>query len=363
MREFRDNEEVDFAIVGTGCGGSVLAAKLAEAGYLGGSPRRGPVLAAALRLRLRRARAGQALLARRADLGRRRRDRARREQLRSGGRRVHGALPDGLAALPPRLVQGAHPARLRRRLAGRCPRRCGATTPRWSARSASRARSAIPGGRRAGAIPTAPTRSTPRGSCSCAGPRRWASTGRRRRSAPSRRRAARARPASIAACARSAARPTPSSRCWSPTSPARSPPGRRCATSPWWAGSGPTRRGGRDGVEYHRDGRWRFQRARHVVVSGYSIETPRLLLNSATGRHPRGLGNGNDQVGRYLMVHSNHAVWGELRRGDPLVQGAALDGLLRALELRRRRSLEGLRRRLFVHEPGAAARPTSRARW
>ena len=69
-------------------------------------------------------------------------------------------------------------------------------------------------------------------------------------------------------------------------------------------------RGRPDGVEYHRDGCWRFQRARHVVVSGYSIETPRLLLNSATGRHPHGLGNGDDQVGRYLMVHSNHAVWG-----------------------------------------------------
>ena len=36
------------------------------------------------------------------------------------------------------------------------------------------------------------------------------------------------------------------------------------------------------GVHYHRDGRWRFQKARAVVVAGYAIETPRLLLNSAT---------------------------------------------------------------------------------
>ena len=42
------------------------------------------------------------------------------------------------------------------------------------------------------------------------------------------------------------------------------------------------------GVHYHRDGAWRFQRARNVVVAGYAIETPRLLLNSATDRFPEG---------------------------------------------------------------------------
>jgi choline dehydrogenase-like flavoprotein len=37
-------------------------------------------------------------------------------------------------------------------------------------------------------------------------------------------------------------------------------------------------------------------------VAGYSIETPRLLLNSASSRFPDGLCNDFDQVGRYLMV-------------------------------------------------------------
>ena len=39
-----------------------------------------------------------------------------------------------------------------------------------------------------------------------------------------------------------------------------------------------------------------------VAVAGYSIETPRLLLNSASTRFPDGLCNDFDQVGRYLMV-------------------------------------------------------------
>ena len=63
-------------------------------------------------------------------------------------------------------------------------------------------------------------------------------------------------------------------------------------------------------MHYHREGRWRFQRARNVVVAGYAIETPRLLLNSASGRFPDGLANSSGLVGKNLMVQSNQAVWG-----------------------------------------------------
>jgi choline dehydrogenase-like flavoprotein len=38
------------------------------------------------------------------------------------------------------------------------------------------------------------------------------------------------------------------------------------------------------------------------VVAAYSIETPRLLLNSACPGFPDGLCNDFDQVGRYVMV-------------------------------------------------------------
>ncbi|MCX7523117.1 GMC family oxidoreductase [Microbacterium sp. STN6] len=56
------------------------------------------------------------------------------------------------------------------------------------------------------------------------------------------------------------------------------------------------------GVHYIRDGREHFQKARMVAIAGYSIETPRLLLNSASKRFPDGLCNDFDMVGRYLMV-------------------------------------------------------------
>ncbi len=58
------------------------------------------------------------------------------------------------------------------------------------------------------------------------------------------------------------------------------------------------------GVTYIREGEEveRFQAASAVAVCGYSIETPRLLLNSTSSRFPNGLGNNEDQVGRYVMV-------------------------------------------------------------
>lgn len=70
------------------------------------------------------------------------------------------------------------------------------------------------------------------------------------------------------------------------------------------------------GVEYVRDGVVRRQRARMVAVCGYSIESPRLLLNSAQQGWEDGLGNRHDQVGRYVMV-----------QGAPVVMGRFADTL------------------------------------
>ena len=64
------------------------------------------------------------------------------------------------------------------------------------------------------------------------------------------------------------------------------------------------------GVTYDAGGELRFQRAAAVAVCGYAIETPRLLLNSTSARWPAGLGNGDDQVGRYVMVQGAPQVAG-----------------------------------------------------
>lgn len=60
------------------------------------------------------------------------------------------------------------------------------------------------------------------------------------------------------------------------------------------------------GVAYQQagSGERRHQRAGVVAIACYSIETPWLVLNSASGRLPNGLCNDDDQVGRYVMVRS-----------------------------------------------------------
>lgn len=68
------------------------------------------------------------------------------------------------------------------------------------------------------------------------------------------------------------------------------------------------------GVHYHRNGEWHFQPARNVIVAGYAIETPRLLLASATERFPEGLANSSGLVGRNLITQSNQAVFGKMDR-------------------------------------------------
>jgi len=56
---------------------------------------------------------------------------------------------------------------------------------------------------------------------------------------------------------------------------------------------------------YDPDGNERSQKARAVIVSANGAETPRLLLNSASGTHPDGLANSSGIVGRNLMFNSH----------------------------------------------------------
>ena len=65
------------------------------------------------------------------------------------------------------------------------------------------------------------------------------------------------------------------------------------------------------GVHYFdRDGYPHFRKAKAVIVSGYAIETPRLLLNSACAGHERGLANSSGTLGKYLMAQAGNVVLG-----------------------------------------------------
>jgi choline dehydrogenase-like flavoprotein len=65
------------------------------------------------------------------------------------------------------------------------------------------------------------------------------------------------------------------------------------------------------GVHYFdREGEEHFQRAKAVIVSGYALESPRLLLNSATKGQERGLANSSGTVGKYLMAQAGNVVLG-----------------------------------------------------
>src|SRR3989449_5267734 len=51
------------------------------------------------------------------------------------------------------------------------------------------------------------------------------------------------------------------------------------------------------------------QEASVVVLAAWSAQNPRLLLNSATDRHPRGLANASGLVGKYMMCHFASGTW------------------------------------------------------
>jgi choline dehydrogenase-like flavoprotein len=58
------------------------------------------------------------------------------------------------------------------------------------------------------------------------------------------------------------------------------------------------------GVSYlDAAGRQQVERADIVILAASAMETPRLLLMSANGDHPNGLGNRSGQLGRNLMFH------------------------------------------------------------
>lgn len=70
-------------------------------------------------------------------------------------------------------------------------------------------------------------------------------------------------------------------------------------------------RGRATGVAWFDAGkREQFQPARAVVLCANGAETPRLLLNSANAQFPHGLANSSGAVGKYLMFNTNSRAQG-----------------------------------------------------
>ena len=81
-------------------------------------------------------------------------------------------------------------------------------------------------------------------------------------------------------------------------------------------------------IYFDAEGVERRQRARVVAVAGNSIETPRLLLNSASALFPDGLSNGSGQVGRNYMRHMTGSVYATFDEPVHMYRGTTMAGII-----------------------------------
>ena len=75
-------------------------------------------------------------------------------------------------------------------------------------------------------------------------------------------------------------------------------------------------------------GQQHAQKARIVCVAGNSIESPRLLLNSASSMFPDGLANSSGQVGRNYMRHMTGSVYGVFDKPVRMWRGTTMAGII-----------------------------------
>ena len=97
------------------------------------------------------------------------------------------------------------------------------------------------------------------------------------------------------------------------------------------------------GVLYaDKDGKQLVQKARVVCVAGNSIETPRLLLNSASSTHPNGLANSSGQVGKNYMRHTTGSVYAVFKTPVHMDRGTVMAGIIQdEAELNTKRGFAG----------------------
>jgi choline dehydrogenase-like flavoprotein len=83
------------------------------------------------------------------------------------------------------------------------------------------------------------------------------------------------------------------------------------------------------GVVYaDKDGKEQRQAARVVCVAGNTIESPRLLLNSASAKYPDGLANSSGQVGRNYMRHMTGSVYAIFDKPVHMYRGTTMAGII-----------------------------------
>jgi choline dehydrogenase-like flavoprotein len=81
-------------------------------------------------------------------------------------------------------------------------------------------------------------------------------------------------------------------------------------------------------VYFDAQGKRQRQKARVVCVAGNSIETPRLLLLSASGKFPNGLANSSGQVGRNYMRHMTGSVYAYFDKPVHFYRGTVMAGII-----------------------------------
>jgi choline dehydrogenase-like flavoprotein len=83
------------------------------------------------------------------------------------------------------------------------------------------------------------------------------------------------------------------------------------------------------GVVYiDADGKQQIQKARVVSVACNTIESPRLLLNSASSMFPDGLANSSGQVGRNYMRHTTGSVYAVFDKPVSMWRGTVMAGYI-----------------------------------
>ena len=78
-----------------------------------------------------------------------------------------------------------------------------------------------------------------------------------------------------------------------------------------------------------KDGKLQSQKARIVCVACNSIESPRLLLNSASSKFPDGLANSSGQVGKNYMRHTTGSVYAVFDKPVHFYRGTTMAGIIR----------------------------------